>query len=119
MKRNRRAEGEAILRRAENTLRESLAEILPEVVASGEPLFFNSQFNPHSLPAHLLSKDGEALLQASSACVEMREALGLPGEGSVAELFLASCTEAASSNPHRRGPKQLAAALLERLAHVA
>lgn len=119
MKRDRQAEGQRILQGAENTLRQSLLEILPEVMASSEPLFFNSKFNPHSLPTHLLSKQGEALLQTSIACVEMREALGLPVVGSVGELFLASCAEASSSDEQRRGPKKLAAALLGRLAHVA
>ena len=118
MKRDRHAEGEAILKRAENTLRESLTEILAEVVESGEPLFFNSQFNPHNLPKHLLSKRGEALLQTSLTCVEMREALGLSVTGSVAEQYLASCAEASSSDPHRYGPRRLAAALLERLSNV-
>jgi len=115
MKRNRRAKGEEILCEAENTLRESLMEILPEVVESGEQLFFNSQFNPHNLPLYHLSKRGEALLETSLACIEMRETLELPVEGSVGDLFIASCKEAASSNEHRRGPKKLAAALLERL----
>jgi hypothetical protein len=115
MKRNRRPKGEEILRGAENTLRESLMEILPEVVESGEQLFFNSQFNPHNLPPYHLSKRGEALLETSLACIEMRETLELPVEGSVGELFIASCKEAASSNEHRRGPRKLAAALLERL----
>ena len=115
MKRDRQAEGERILREAEGTLRESLLEVLPGVVESGEQLFFNSQFNPHDLPPHHLSKQAEAFLQTSLACVEMREALELPVEGSVADLFLASCKEAASSNEHRRGPRKLAAALLGRL----
>ena len=115
MKRDRRAEGENILREAESTLRESLIEILPEVAESGEQLFMNSQFNPHNLPSQHLSKQGEALLQTALACIEMREALELPVEGSVGELFIASCKEAASSDQQRRGPRKLAAALLERL----
>mgnify|MGYP000454407175 CR=1 FL=1 len=117
MKRDRRAEGEKILQGAEHTLRESLIEILPEVAFSGEHLFFNSQFNPHNLAPHLLSKRGEALLQTSLGCVEMREALGLPVAGSVGDMFLASCREASSSNPHRLGPRWLAAELLDLLSH--
>ena len=49
MKRDRQAEGKELLQGAERNLRESLIEILPEVVASGEAIFFNSQFNPHGL----------------------------------------------------------------------
>ncbi len=119
MKRDRRAEGEKILHNAEHSLREVLLEILPEVAISGEPLFTNLQFNSHALPAHLLSKQGEALFQSASACVEMREALELPVLGSVGQLFLDSCAESASESEHRRGPRKLAAALLERLKHVA
>lgn len=117
MKRNRQAEGEKLLLGAEQSLRESLIEMLPEVVASGESVFFNSRFNPHGLAPHLLSRQGEALFQSASACLELREALGLSCAGSVGELFLASCREAASENPHRLGSRRLAADLMERLVH--
>ncbi|MPM99996.1 hypothetical protein SDC9_147191 [bioreactor metagenome] len=117
MKRDRQAEGEKLLQRAEHNLRESLIEILPEVVASGENIFFNSRFNPHGLAPHLLSPQGEALFESASACLEVREALGLSSAGSVGELFLASCREAASDNPHRFGPRRLGADLMERLLH--
>ncbi len=115
MKRNRQAEGERLLHGAEQTLRQSLLEILPEVAFSGEYVFFNSQFNPLNLNPQHMSKQGEALLQSALACVEMREALGFPVAGSVGDLFLASCREASSSNPHRLGPRRLAANLLEHL----
>ena len=118
MKRDRRAEGVRILQDAEDTLRKMLCEALPEVITSGEALFTNSRFNPHNLPSHLLSKLGEALLGTSTACVEMRAALGLPTRESVGQLFLDACAEAASSDEQRRGPRRLAAALLERLTHV-
>ncbi len=71
-------------------------------------MFTNSQFNPSALPAHLLSKQGEALFQSSNACVEMREALDLPVPGTVGQLFIEACVESASSNEHRRGPRKLA-----------
>ncbi|MFZ2162053.1 MAG: hypothetical protein WAW02_07545 [Sideroxyarcus sp.] len=119
MKRDRRAEGEKILRNAEHSLCEVLLEILPEVVISGEPLFTNLQFNSQALPVHLLSKQGEALFQSASACVEMREALDLPVGESVGRLFLDTCAESASESEHRRGPRKLATALLEKLKHVA
>lgn len=117
MKRDRQAEGEKSLQGAEHSLRESLIELLPKVLASGESIFFNSRFNPHGLAPHLLSRQGEALFQSASACLEMREALGLSSAGSVGELFLASCHKAASDNPHRPGPRRLAADLMERLVH--
>ena len=119
MKRDRRAEGEKILHGTEHSLRDVLLEILPEVVTSGEPIFTNSQFNPHALPSHHLSKQGEALFQSASACVEMREALDFPVAKSVGQLFLDSCAESASTNEQRRGPRKLAAALMEKLKHVA
>jgi hypothetical protein len=119
MKRERRAEGEQILANAESTLRQSLIEMLPTVVESGDALFTNSQFNPHGLPAHSLSKRAEALLETSLACVEMREALSLPVVGSVGWLYLEACKEAASSNDHRRGPRKLAAAVLGQLRYGA
>jgi hypothetical protein len=104
-----------MLREAEKNLRESLMEMLPEVVASGEIIFFNSRFNPYGLAPRKLSPMGEALFESASACLELREALGLPTAGSVGELFLASCREAASNNPHGLGPRRLAAVLMERL----
>jgi hypothetical protein len=119
MRRNRQAEGEQILRDAETTLRECLLEILPEVAESGAPMFTNSHFNAHRLPKHRLSKQAEALLGSALACVEMREALGLPIARSVGRLFIEACEESESSNEHRRGPRKLAAALLESLKHVA
>lgn len=106
-----------MLRGAEHEFRESLIEILPEVVSSGESIFFNSKFNPHRLAPHMLSRQGEALFQSASACLEMREALGLSSAGSVGELFLGACREAASDNHHRLGPRRLAAGLMERLVH--
>ena len=117
MKRDRQAEGKELLQGAERNLRESLIEILPEVVASGEAIFFNSQFNPHGLAPHLLSRQGEALFQSASACLEMREALGLSSAGSVGELFLVFCHKAASDDPHHHGPGRLATEFMERLVH--
>ena len=119
MKRDRQAEAERILLGAESTLRSSLLEILPEVIVSGEAVFTNSQFNPSALSEPSLSKQGEALFQTATACVEMREALGLPVSGSIGQLFIDACIEVASSNEHRRGSRKLAASILEQLTHVA
>jgi hypothetical protein len=115
MKRDRRSEGEAMLVGLERTLRLSLLEVLPSVVKFGSPLFTNSKFNPHGLPAHILDEGAEAFFESASACVDLREHLGLSVVGSVGHLFLDACEESASSNEHRRGPRKLAEALLERL----
>lgn len=115
MKRDREAEGKEILREAEESLREVLLDWLPHVELTGEALFSNSRFNPHGLPAHALSKKAEALLEAASNCVELRDALELPTAGSIGEQFLEACAENASANEHRRGPRRLASALLQEL----
>jgi hypothetical protein len=117
MKRDRRAEGERILREAEATLLDTLLEALPEAVKSGESLFLNSEYNSYGLPFNLISERAETLFDASKSCVEMRKALALPLVGSVGQLFLSACEEQASSNEHRRGPRKLALALLENLEH--
>ncbi|MCA1788821.1 MAG: hypothetical protein LC667_02880 [Thioalkalivibrio sp.] len=115
MKNDRRAKGERVLRVTEASLRAALLEVLPAAALSGENLFMNSEFNPHELPAHLLSKTSEALLESSHACVEARVELRMPLDGSVGQLFLDLCAEAASADPHRRGPRKLAATLLVQL----
>ncbi len=119
MNRKRRAKGENILRGAEAKLLEHLLRVLPAVVNTGEPLFTNSRFNPHGLLEGHLSKEAEALIDLSLACVEMRESLDLPVSGSVGKLFVEACEEAASSDEHRRGPRRLAAALFATLTDAA
>ena len=104
-----------MLRDAEAMLLEHLLEALPRVADSGELLFTNSRFNAHGVPSAHLSREAEALLDMSLACIELRESLELPITGSVGKLFLESCEEAASSDEHRRGPRRLAAALLAEL----
>jgi hypothetical protein len=118
MKRDRRSKGEAMLVESENTLRQSLLEVLPNVVRHGTPLFTNSKFNPHRLPLHLLDEEAEVFLESASASVDLRAHLELPVIGSVGQLFLDACEESASANEHRRGPRKLAEALLERLSNV-
>ena len=49
----------------------------------------------------------------------MRELLYLRVEGSVGALFVAACVEHCSSNEQRRGPRKLAAGLLEELQRAA
>jgi hypothetical protein len=118
MKRDRRSKGEAMLVESENSLRQALLEHLPNVVRYGTPLFTNSKFNPHRLPPHILDDDAEVFFESASACVDLRAHLELPVIDSVGRLFLDACEESASANEHRRGPRKLAEALLERLSNV-
>lgn len=115
MKRDRVAEAEANLRAAETSLRAGLLAVLPEVAVSGAPLFTNHSHNPHAFPAAQLWPQAEALYADALACVEARSAIGLSVENSPGQLFLVACEEAASSSEQRRGPRKLAAYLLERL----
>lgn len=117
MKRDRVAEAEANLRAAETSLRAALLAVLPEVALSGASLFTNHSHNPHAFPDAKLWPHAEALYADALACVETRAAIDLSAENSPSQLFLAACEEAASSNEHRRGPRKLAASLLERLSH--
>ena len=115
MKRSRQSEGESLLLSGEQHLRETLLEYLPGAAVSGSPIFTNSRFNPHQLPAHHLLEVAEAFLDMASACIEMRERLMLPADQSVGQLYIAACEEGASANEHRRGPRRLAADLLKQL----
>jgi hypothetical protein len=116
MKRSRLAKGEERLASSESLLRASLLEVLPGVASGGFSLLFtNSKYNPHGFPTHRIDREAEAFLELALACVELREHLRLPMDGTVGELFLAACEEAASSDEHRRGPRRLAEALLQRL----
>ena len=117
MKRNRTAETEASLQAAEARLRATLLEVLPEVALSGYLLFASSAHNSHGLLVSKLSAQAESLYSIALFCVETRVALGLAVENTPGQLFLAACEEDASSNPHRRGTRKLAASLLEHLSH--
>lgn len=115
MKRDRFAEGEKRLATSEALLRKSLLEVLPGVMKTGSPLFTNSKHNSHDLPERAISEEAEAFLEMALVCVELREHLGLAVDESVGRLFLAACEEGSSSDEHRRGPRKLAEALVERL----
>lgn len=114
MKRSRLSKGEERLASSEGLLRSSLLEVLPRV-ASGDSslLFTNSKYNPHKFPAHRLDEEAEAFLELALACIALRDHLGLPVDGTVAQSFLSACEEAGSSYEHRRGPRKLAESLLE------
>lgn len=115
MKRDRRKQGELLLKETEASLREALLFILPQVAISGEQIFLNSEFNPTRLPKHQLSEKAEALLEASRLCIQVRESLNLPLSDSVGHLYLSACTESASADEHRRGPRRLSADMLEKI----
>lgn len=117
MKRDRVVEAETSLRAAEARLRALLLAVLPKVALSEASLFTNRAHNPHGLPISTLWPQAEALHAEALFCLEAREALGFPTANSTGQLFLAACEEAASSNEHRRGPRKLAASLLEQLSH--
>ena len=110
---------EAELQQAEARLRDRLLVLLPEAAEGGRALFTNSAFNPSKLRASHFAVDAESLLSEARKCLDLRIALGLSTKGSVGQLFLEACGEAAGSDPHRRGPRRLAAALLEAIANAA
>ncbi len=115
MANTRHAKLEQTLNAEEASLRERLRPALQAASSSGQDLFTNSQFNPNGLNLAHLPPVVEDLLEAANRCVALREDLGLPIENSVGQLYLLCCSESASSNPHRRGPKRLAAWLLTAL----
>ena len=102
----------------EAKLRQHLLHLLPDVANSGSDVFSNSAFNPSNLQPHQFRSDAEALLASARDCVRMRQDIGLDTANSVGALFLSACEEHASHNQQRRGPRKLAAALLNSLAHA-
>src|SRR5690242_11367952 len=106
MKASRLSKLEIQLEAAEVSLLGLLMEILPRVGRSGEMLFFNSQFSPSTHRAHWLPSESEQLLSLAQQSVSLRGELGLPLLGSVGQLYLSACSEAANSaNENRRGPR--------------
>jgi hypothetical protein len=107
---------EAQLRATETQLSSMLAAVLPRVARSGEPIFFNSEYIPPDVQPHWLPQESEELFDLAHASVSLREELGEQTLGSVGQLFLSACSEAANySNANRRGPRQLASWLLAEL----
>ena len=100
----------------ESELLAMLASALPHTAQHGDMLFFNSQFCPDYIQQHQISERNDALLSLSGESIALRERIGLPVLGSVGQLFLSACSEAANlSNGNRRGPRQLATWLLGEL----
>jgi hypothetical protein len=100
----------------ERQFRDRLLGLLPKAAKTGSAVFTNTTFNPHQLRPHLFRTDADELLEEAQACLRLREQLDLPVIGSVGYVFIEACQEAANiENPHRRGPRRLAEALLETL----
>jgi hypothetical protein len=94
----------------ENFLRAQLLQVLPGAVKTGADYFTNSEFNPHDLLLSHLRPAAEEFLRLAKESLSFRDQLSLPKEGSVGDLYLSACAEAADlSNQHRRGPRKLAA----------
>ena len=116
MKASRQDKLETRLAATESELLELLADALPHTAQHGDMLFFNSTFRPDYVVPHQLGELSERLLSLSSESITLREEIGLPVLGSVGQLFLSACSEAANTaNENRRGPRQLAAWLLGEL----
>jgi hypothetical protein len=116
MKASRQDKLKAQLADTERELFELLAEALPYTAQHGDMLFFNSEFHPDYVRPHQIAERNEQLLSLSSDAVALRERIGLPFLGSVGQLFLSACSEAANTvNGNRRGPRQLATWLLGEL----
>ena len=103
----------------EDSLRRKLLKLLADSAKTGADYFTNSEFNPHYLQlAHLISET-EVLLQLAKESLSLRDQLSLPQNGSVGELYLSACAEAADlQNEHRRGPRKLAAWVCQELQAV-
>jgi hypothetical protein len=99
----------------ESSLRANLLAFLPSATRDGGQLFLNST-NSRAEIARYSHSDADALFASANRCVELREFLGLEGEGEVAGYFLAACREAAGGDAHRRGPRNLAEWLLGKIA---
>ena len=116
MKSSRLAKIEQQLASSELELHEMLSLLLPRVASSGEMLFFNSENLPETVQSHWLPSESEALLEMANSCVELRLHIGVPVDGSIGQLFLSACHEAAdATNNNRRGPRQLASWLLSQM----
>lgn len=93
----------------EEDLRSLLLSVLPKAVESGTDYFTNSAFNPHGRLVSHMQPVAETLLQLAEESLSLRDKLHLVKEGSVGDLYIMACSEAADlSNEHRRGPRKLA-----------
>lgn len=117
MKASRQYKREVQLEATESALLALLEEALPYTAQHGDMLFFNSAFHPSYVQPHQIGESNERLLFLSQQSVELREQIGVSALGSIGQLYLSACREAANeSNSNRRGPRQLAVWLLGELA---
>jgi hypothetical protein len=87
-----------------------------EAVASGRNtnFFCVPEFNPHGLPAHMLSAKAEELSTLALQALQLRETLHEPVENSVGHLFRQALREANDLTNHDRlGPIRHAQVLLD------
>lgn len=104
---------EKLLDSSEQGLSFRLLEILPGVVTSGSMMFFPAQFRPETIMPHWVPAEAEELYEAATQCLDLRGKLGVDSAGSVGQLYLATCEEAANGSDHNRlGPRRLAERLL-------
>src|SRR5438105_4251678 len=86
MKRDRFAEAEKGLEEAEASFRSMLLESLSRDPDAAGVLLANSEYSPVGFPRSRLSAQGESFYQHARTCLRLREALGLPAEGTVGAL---------------------------------
>lgn len=116
MKLSRLAKIEQQISSSELELHEMLSALLPRVVSTGEMLFFNSEYLPSAMQAHWLPPESEVLLEIANSCIALRQHIGISVDGSIGQLFLSACREAAdATSSHGRGPRQLASWLLSQM----
>lgn len=107
------------LQTLESELKQRLIHELTEIASGRNTLFFfNDEHNPHDFPAHFLPEQSSELLMIARKSIELRKLLVMPTEQSVGQLFITACEENANlDNPHRLGPRRLAARLLSQIVH--
>ena len=116
MKDSRKNKLEAQLVATEIELVALLRGSLSHTAVHGDMLFFNSQYRPDDVNPQWVSSSSEDILSLATESLALREQLGMPCHGSPGQLYISACTEAAdTSNGHRRGPRQLAAWLINEL----
>lgn len=109
----RRKKLEAQLAETESELSALLLSSLPHTAMHGDMLFCNSRFHPKGVCPHWLDARSESLIALADEAMEIRARLGMSAVNSPAQWYISACEEAVDTrNPHRRGPRQLAAWLL-------
>jgi hypothetical protein len=107
----------ADLDRIEAELCRLLIKHLPGAMDGDCLFFFNSALKPPEweMPDRYIRDYQEEILELANQSLALRRELILPTENTSAALFLAACTESASGNKQKRGPRRLAKWLLDQL----